>query len=118
MVDFTKFTCRQLVTCGDISSIAKLDHIADGAGLLSPLVDDLVSELPAPINTSHISKLVNYSSVHINLCPKLSLYRVWLWVSIFYNSLMLWTPPNFPTIATAVIVTVASQWSHQNFSET
>lgn len=56
--DFTKLTCKQVVTCGGMASPEELDNIAERVGLLSPLVDDLASELPAPIDVDKVCRLV------------------------------------------------------------
>ncbi len=51
-------TCRGVVTSGGVASTDALDRVAEKVRLLSPLVDDIVSELPAPINATLISQLV------------------------------------------------------------
>ena len=59
-MEFTEATCKLLVTCGGVACVAELDRVAEGVGMLSPLVDDLVSELPAPISTSRVSESVGF----------------------------------------------------------
>ena len=57
-VDVTKLTCRGVVMSGGVASVAALDGVAEEVRLLSPLVDALVSERPAPVNPPLISRLV------------------------------------------------------------
>lgn len=61
-MEFAEATCKQLVTYGGGAGVEELDSIAEGAELLSPLVDDLVSEMPAPMSTCQVSELVGWKT--------------------------------------------------------
>ena len=47
-----------MVKSGGVASTAALDSVAEEVQLLSQFMDDVVSELPAPVDTTLISKLV------------------------------------------------------------
>jgi hypothetical protein len=57
-MEFTEATCKKIVTCGGVASTAELDGVTEGVVPLSPLVDDVVSELPAPVSMSRVTELV------------------------------------------------------------
>ena len=47
-----------MVAGGGVSSTAELDRVVEEVCALSPLVDDLVSELPAPIYGAQLVEMV------------------------------------------------------------
>ena len=55
----TKLVCRSLITDGGVVSHEVLDSLGEEVQLLSPLVDDVVSELPAPVDSRSISQMVS-----------------------------------------------------------
>ncbi len=56
--DFTKEACRQLVSGGNLSTAEELDSVVEGVTLLSPIVDDLISDLPHPVDKKLVLKQV------------------------------------------------------------
>ena len=46
------------MTSGGVAGVDVLDRVAEEVRLLSPLVDDIISELPAPLDTSLVSQQV------------------------------------------------------------
>lgn len=73
-VEFSKLTCSQLIKSeGVVGGHVELDSVAERVLLLSPLVDDMVSDLPAPISPPHLSNLVCYTSIaSISICTSFS----------------------------------------------